>query len=101
LHVAKKSSIINQNELFNQTKSKKRNYEHWKHTKPRCVRVLEFCILSVLKKRCIHIGNIRHIKKRKVISSWGTIYPLLTRLKNDGLNRWEESHQDRQESITV
>jgi hypothetical protein len=25
LHVAK---IINQNELFNQTKSKKRNYEH-------------------------------------------------------------------------
>jgi hypothetical protein len=28
LHVAKKSSIINQNELFNQTKSKKRNYEH-------------------------------------------------------------------------
>jgi hypothetical protein len=63
----KKINHQSKNELFNQTKSKKEimNIE----TKARCVGVLEFCILSVLKKRCIHIGNIRHIKK-KVISSW-------------------------------
>jgi hypothetical protein len=33
--------------------------------------VLEFCILSVLKKRCLHIGNIRHFEKRKIISGGG------------------------------
>jgi hypothetical protein len=34
-------------------------------------RCLEFCILSVLKKRCLHIGNIRHFEKRKIISGGG------------------------------
>jgi PadR family transcriptional regulator PadR len=55
--------------------------------------VLEFCILSVLKKRCLHIGNIRHFENAKLLVVEGTIYPLLTRLKNDGLlsYRWEES----------
>jgi hypothetical protein len=32
--------------------------------------VLEFC-LSVLKERCLHIGNIRHFEKRKIISGGG------------------------------
>jgi PadR family transcriptional regulator PadR len=63
------------------------------NTKAQMQGVLEFCILSVLKKKDAHIGNIRHFEKRKIISGGGTIYPLLTRLKNDGLlsYRWEES----------
>jgi PadR family transcriptional regulator PadR len=66
--------------------------------------VLEFCILSVLKEKDAYTSEILHIKKNaKLLVVEGTIYPLLTRLKNDGLlnYRWEESHQDRQESITV
>jgi PadR family transcriptional regulator PadR len=48
--------------------------------------VLEFCILSVLKERCIYIRNTRHFKKCKILVVEGTIYPINT-IKNDGLLR--------------
>jgi PadR family transcriptional regulator PadR len=50
------------------------------------------------KKRCIHIGNIT-LKNAKLLVVEGTIYPLLTRLKNDGLlnYRWEESTSDHRQ----
>jgi PadR family transcriptional regulator PadR len=49
--------------------------------------------LICIKRKDAYIGNIEHFKKRKIISGGRTIYPLLTRLKNDGLlnYRWEES----------
>jgi PadR family transcriptional regulator PadR len=48
---------------------------------------------SYLLKEKDALGNIRHFEKRKIISGGGNHYPLLTRLKNDGLlsYRWEES----------
>ncbi|HUH50763.1 MAG TPA: PadR family transcriptional regulator [Flavobacterium sp.] len=56
--------------------------------------VLEFCILSVLKQKEAYTSEILStLKQAKLLVVEGTIYPLLTRLKNDGLlnYRWEES----------
>ena len=56
--------------------------------------VLEFCILSILQNEDAYTSEIlEHLKSAKLIVVEGTIYPLLTRLKNTGLlnYRWEES----------
>jgi PadR family transcriptional regulator, regulatory protein PadR len=56
--------------------------------------VLEFCILSVLKDSEAYTSEILDtLKNAKLLVVEGTVYPLLTRLKNDGLlnYRWEES----------
>lgn len=56
--------------------------------------VLEFCILSVLRDNEAYTSEILEtLKNAKLLVVEGTIYPLLTRLKNDGLlsYRWEES----------
>ena len=56
--------------------------------------VLEFCILSVLKNKDAYVAEILiTLKEAKLLVVEGTIYPLLTRLKNSGLlnYRWEES----------
>lgn len=56
--------------------------------------VLEFCILSILKNGDAYTSEIiSSLKKAEMIVVEGTIYPLLTRLKNTGLltYRWEES----------
>ena len=56
--------------------------------------VLEFCILSVLKDKDAYVAEIlKTLKDAKMLVVEGTIYPLLTRLKNSGLlnYRWEES----------
>jgi len=56
--------------------------------------VLEFCILSVLKEKDAYTSEILDtLKSAKLVVVEGTVYPLLTRLKNDGLlsYRWEES----------
>ena len=56
--------------------------------------VLEFCILSVLKDEDAYVAEILDtLKDAKLLVVEGTIYPLLTRLKNAGLlnYRWEES----------
>lgn len=56
--------------------------------------VLEFCILSVLKVQDAYTSEILEtLKEAKLLVVEGTVYPLLTRLKNDGLllYRWEES----------
>ena len=56
--------------------------------------VLEYCILSVLKDDDAYVAEILDtLKDAKLLVVEGTIYPLLTRLKNAGLlnYRWEES----------
>ena len=56
--------------------------------------VLEFCILSILKKGEAYPSDIiAELKNSKMIVVEGTIYPLLTRLKNGEVlvYRWEES----------
>jgi PadR family transcriptional regulator PadR len=56
--------------------------------------VLEFCILSVLKDKEAYTSEILDtLKNAKLLVVEGTVYPLLTRLKNDELlnYRWEES----------
>ncbi len=56
--------------------------------------VLEFCILSILKSGDAYTSEILStLKDAEMIVVEGTIYPLLTRLKNAGLltYRWEES----------
>lgn len=56
--------------------------------------VLEYCILSILKDGEAYTNDILDtLKDAKMLVVEGTIYPLLTRLKNAGLlnYRWEES----------
>jgi PadR family transcriptional regulator PadR len=56
--------------------------------------VLEYCILSILKEEDAYVAEIlQSLKDAKLLVVEGTIYPLLTRLKNAGLlnYRWEES----------
>lgn len=56
--------------------------------------ILEYCILSILAKNDAYVAEIlASLKKAKLLVVEGTIYPLLTRLKNSGLlaYRWEES----------
>jgi PadR family transcriptional regulator, regulatory protein PadR len=56
--------------------------------------VLEYCILSILSRKEAYASDILDIlKEARLIIVEGTLYPLLTRLKNDGLltYRWEES----------
>lgn len=56
--------------------------------------ILEFCILSILTKGDAYPTEIiEKMKDAKLVVVEGTLYPLLTRLKNLGLltYRWEES----------
>jgi len=58
--------------------------------------VLEYCILSLLSKNDAYASDIiKKLKEAKMIVVEGTLYPLLTRLKNAELlsYRWEESKQ--------
>ncbi|NCO56306.1 MAG: PadR family transcriptional regulator [Bacteroidetes bacterium CG02_land_8_20_14_3_00_31_25] len=58
--------------------------------------VLEYCILSVLSNGDAYASDIiSKLKKVQLIVVEGTLYPLLNRLKNDGMlsYRWEESLQ--------
>jgi len=57
---------------------------------------LEYCILLILRKKPAYASDIiSELKEAKLIVVEGTLYPLLTRLKNGGLldYRWEESTQ--------
>lgn len=57
---------------------------------------LEYCILLILRKKSAYTSDIiSELKEAKLIVVEGTLYPLLTRLKNSELleYRWEESTQ--------
>ncbi len=57
---------------------------------------LEYCILLILQKKPAYASDIiSELKDAKLIVVEGTLYPLLTRLKNSELldYKWEESTQ--------
>ncbi len=56
--------------------------------------VLELCVLSVISDKEVYTSDIlSSLKEAEMLVVEGTVYPLLTRLKNDGVlkYRWEES----------
>ena len=56
--------------------------------------VLEYCILSLISSKDLYTSEILSaLKKGKMLVVEGTVYPLLSRLKNAELltYRWEES----------
>jgi Predicted transcriptional regulators len=58
--------------------------------------ILEYCILSILSRNDAYASEIiGELKNAEMIVVEGTLYPLLTRQKNQGLlsYRWEESPQ--------
>ncbi len=58
--------------------------------------MLEYCVLLLLKHRpCYASDIIQQLKAAELLVVEGTLYPLLTRLKNDGLlsYQWQESPQ--------
>jgi PadR family transcriptional regulator, regulatory protein PadR len=58
--------------------------------------VLELCILSIVSRQDAYASDIiEKLKEARLIVVEGTLYPLLTRLKNERMlsYRWEESTQ--------
>lgn len=58
--------------------------------------ILEYCILALISKGEVYASDIiESLKEAKLIVVEGTLYPLLTRLKNAGLlsYAWKESDQ--------
>lgn len=58
--------------------------------------ILEYCILSIISRNDAYASSIiAELKAAEMIVVEGTLYPLLTRQKNQGLlsYRWEESSQ--------
>lgn len=58
--------------------------------------ILEYCILSILSRDDAYASQIiSELKQAEMIVVEGTLYPILTRQKNQGLlsYRWEESTQ--------
>lgn len=56
--------------------------------------ILEFCILSIISEEEVYASDIiEQLKKARLIVVEGTLYPLLTRLKNSGFleYEWKES----------
>lgn len=58
--------------------------------------MLEYCIMLLLKDQpCYSSDIIGRLKEANLLVVEGTLYPLLTRLKNDGVlaYEWQESTQ--------
>lgn len=58
--------------------------------------ILEYCILSILSRGDAYASQIiAELKQAEMIVVEGTLYPILTRQKNQGIlsYRWEESTQ--------
>ena len=56
--------------------------------------ILEYCILSILKKRDLYTSDIiKALKENDLIVVEGTLYPLLNRMQKNG---WLESTWDTQ-----
>lgn len=58
--------------------------------------ILEYCILGILSREDAYASQIiAELKQAEMIVVEGTLYPILTRQKNQGLlsYRWEESTQ--------
>ncbi len=58
--------------------------------------VLEYCILLVLENKPLYVSDIvQNLEKSRMIVVEGILFPVLTRLKNEGYlgYRWEESLQ--------
>ncbi len=56
--------------------------------------ILEYCILSIISRGEIYASDIiSELKVAQLLIVEGTLYPLLTRLKNNGLlsYNWKES----------
>ena len=56
--------------------------------------ILEYCILSIISRGETYASDIiEELKAAKLLVVEGTLYPLLTRLKNNGLlnYNWQES----------
>ncbi|MCC5919270.1 MAG: PadR family transcriptional regulator [Cyclobacteriaceae bacterium] len=56
--------------------------------------ILEYCILKIISRGEVYASDIlEELTEAKMIVVEGTVYPLMTRLKNAGLveYRWEES----------
>ena len=56
--------------------------------------ILEYCILSIISRQEVYTSDILvSLHKADLLVVEGTLYPLLSRLKNNGLlkYRWQES----------
>ena len=55
---------------------------------------LEYCILLIINKKPAYVSDIiNELKEARMIVVEGTLYPLLSRLKNNGIlsYQWQES----------
>lgn len=76
------------------TKDKRMNVDNAKSQMRKGM--LEYCVMLLLRKEACYASDIiTRLKAAELIVVEGTLYPLLTRLKNDGLlaYEWRESTQ--------
>ena len=55
---------------------------------------MEYCILTIIRQKEVYTSDILEtLRKANLLVVEGTLYPLLSRLKNNGLlkYRWQES----------
>jgi len=58
--------------------------------------ILELCVLSIIAEKEAYPSDIiKQLESSELIVKQGTMYPLLTRLKNDGIltYNWQESEK--------
>ena len=56
--------------------------------------ILEYCILTIISRKEVYTSDILEaLRRANLLVVEGTVYPLLSRLKNNGLlkYRWQES----------
>jgi len=56
--------------------------------------ILEYCILTIISRQEVYTSDILEaLRRADLLVVEGTVYPLLSRLKNNGLvkYRWQES----------
>lgn len=85
---------LQQNKNTNEYKQNDMNIENAKSQMRKGM--LEYCVLLLLKHRPSYASDIiQQLKNAELLVVEGTLYPLLTRLKNDGLlqYQWQESTQ--------
>ena len=85
---------LQQNKNTNEYKQNGMNIENAKSQMRKGM--LEYCVLLLLKHRPAYASDIiQQLKNAELLVVEGTLYPLLTRLKNDGLlqYQWQESTQ--------
>lgn len=97
IHILPTFAAQFENTLKNRTKQETHNKMNVDNAKSQMRKgMLEYCIMLLLEERPYYTSDIiTRLREANLLVVEGTLYPLLTRLKNDGVlsYQWQESTQ--------